>query len=354
MPSLIPIIITLALSITAINLTLNGNIFGARDLSDHGKILGIAETADGRADALGSGVKDFNGAVSGTVNGVEKISQAAGMAGVIVQKTLPENKDAGAPVKMNEASQIELSCQRGIAIDLKSDKILFEKNAGEESSIASISKLMTALVFLDFNPGWDKIYKVKPEDMREGGLNHIFPGESVKVKDLFYTSLVASDNSATIAMIKSTGMSEADFVAEMNKKASLLDLKNTRFKDPLGLLDDNKSTALEVARFAQAALANEEIEKATLTRKYEFLTQEGKQKLILNTDNLLSAFPQDGVAIRGGKTGYTEAAGYCFVGEFMNNEGHDIISVILGSGDKEARFNITHNLIGWVFKSFKW
>jgi D-alanyl-D-alanine carboxypeptidase len=223
-----------------------------------------------------------------------------------------------------------------------------------KTPIASISKLMTALVFLDHNPGWDFVHEIKPEDRREGGKIYLTPGEKVKVKDLFYSSLVASDNIATMALVGSAGMTEDDFVAKMNEKAAALELKDTHFGDPLGLDDANISTALEVARFAQAALSNEEIKKATLTKKYEFTTADGKKKTVYNTDNLLSIFPKDGVDLRGGKTGYTEAAGYCFVGEFTNQDGRDVISVVLGSGGKDDRFKFTSDMIRWIYDNYVW
>ena len=127
-----------------------------------------------------------------------------------------ENKPAG-PFKILPAVEFAAAGQNCVALDAVSSKIFFEKNAGEPRSIASITKLMTALVFLEHNPGWESVYKIKAEDKREGGKIYLFTGESVKVKDLFYSSLIASDNVATIALVKSTGMSEEEFVKIMNK-----------------------------------------------------------------------------------------------------------------------------------------
>jgi len=324
MPLFIPIIISLVISFTASNIGLAHNFFKNDFVFD--KMNQIRQAASSNAIALGK-----------------------------VQETLPVNVDAfQEPFKKNNAKELTLPSASGLAIDLKSGKLLYSKNVDAQISIASLSKLMTALVFLDHNPGWDFIYEMKAGDSREGSKVVLFTGEHIKVKDLFYTSLVASDNIATIALLKSTGLTESDFIALMNKKAEDLGLINTHFADPIGLANDNKSTAMEVAKFAQAALSNNEIKKATLTKSYEFKSEEGKIKKIYNTDNLLAFFPKNGIEIKGGKTGYIEAAGYCFVGEFTDKDGRDIMSVVLGSKDKDSRFTETHELISWAYENYNW
>ena len=114
-------------------------------------------------------------------------------------------------------------------------------------------------------------------------------------------------------------MSLDDFIAKMNEKAMEIGLDNTKFRDPLGLNDNNVSNALEIARLANKTLLKDEIREATMTKIYEFKTQQGRAKIVYSTDDLLSVFPEDGIEIKGGKTGYTEAAGYCFVGKFGND-----------------------------------
>src|SRR3989344_8917260 len=272
-------------------------------------------------------------------------------------QTLPKNDDAPlppqGPIKKSDTSELDLNCASAVVLDLETGKILFDKDAEKESSIASITKLMTALVFLDHNPGWETIYEMRAEDKREGGKIHLFMGEKVRVKDLFYTSLVASDNVAAIGLINSTGLSLEEFIMKMNEKAAEIGLAKTSFKDPLGLNDNNVSNALEIAKLANKALLRDEIRNAAMTKMYEFKTQQGRAKVIYNTDDLLSVFPENGIEIKGGKTGYTEAAGYCFVGKF-GNDGNEIISVVLNGESKNARFDQTHTLVKWVYDSYVW
>ncbi len=182
----------------------------------------------------------------------------------------------------------------------------------------------------------------------------MFTGEKIKIKDLFYSSLVASDNVATAALVGSTGMKEEEFVQKMADKAQELGLNNTIFKDSIGLDNGNVSTAREVAKIAEIALANKDINEATLTKRYEFSTLEGRKKVIYNTDSLLDLFPQNGIKILGGKTGFTEAAGYCFAGKFIDHQNREVISVVLGNSGNDQRFRETHDLVNWAYKSYQW
>ncbi len=231
---------------------------------------------------------------------------------------------------------------------------LWSSHGSETQPIASITKLMTALVFLDYNPGWETVYKVTADDHVEGGRLNLFLGDQVTVKNLFYTSLVASDNGATLALVHATGLSENDFVSKMNQKARVLGLSQTHFDDPIGLSANNVSTAEEVAKLAKAALSRTEIAKATEQESYEFKTLDDKNIKVDSTDYLLFDPAQNSFQVLGGKTGYTDQAGYCFVGRFQDKEGRMVISVVLNAGGKNERFLETKNLVNWIFNSYNW
>jgi D-alanyl-D-alanine carboxypeptidase len=265
---------------------------------------------------------------------------------------LPRNLNL--PVKKPAAGNLEISATSSAVIDCKSDAVLFGKQKDQIWPIASITKLITALVFLEHNPGWETIYQIKAEDKQEGGRIYLFTGEKVKVKDLFYFSLVGSDNTAAMALVRSTGLSDEEFINKMNEKARALGLKNTYFDDPVGLSAGNVSTAKETAALARAAFANEDVSGASLTKAYEFETLEGRKKKINNTDGLLDIFPQNGIKILGGKTGYIEASGYCFVGKFADHSGNEIISVVLGADSYNARFVQTKEMVEWVYENYQW
>ncbi len=217
-------------------------------------------------------------------------------------------------------------------------RFLYEKEAEEEVSIASITKLMTALVFLENNPGWDKVHEISRDDRKEGGRIYLFLGDRVRIKDLFHTSLTASANTATMALVHATGLTEEEFVKKMNLKTESIGLVNTSFQDVTGLSNNNISNAKEVARLAEVALSKPEIREATLTEEYEFYTEQGKKVRVSSTRTPVKDEEYQDLEFLGGKTGYTDQAGYCFVGKFKDKQRNGgLVSVILGAGEREER-----------------
>lgn len=247
----------------------------------------------------------------------------------------------------------EIEADYAVLFDEENERALFNKKANKKNSIASLTKLMTALVFLDRDPDWDSYYKITEKDRREGGRIYLFLGEEVKIKDIFNTSLVASGNTATVALVHSTGLTEKEFVQKMNGKADEIGLSNTNFKDVTGLSDENVSNSWEMAKIAKEALANKKIIKAVKKDEYKFKTKGGREKYVDSTDLLLEEYPANGVKMIGGKTGYTEDAGYCFVGKF-EKEGNEIISVVLSADSKKSRFELTKKLVDWGYDSYEW
>ena len=252
------------------------------------------------------------------------------------------------------APEIRVAADKSAVLSLNDRVFFYTHNADETQPIASITKLMTALVFVENNPGWDTTYTITASDQVEGGHLNLFPGEEVRISDLFKTSLIASDNGATQALVHATDLSEADFVKKMNEKALALGLKQTSFTDPVGLSDKNISTAREVAMLAKAALAKTEISQATETKDYEFETIDGRVKKVESTDYLLFDSEKNAFQVLGGKTGYTDRAGYCFVGRFKDKTGREIISVVLNSSGKNERFKESKSLVNWVFSNYDW
>jgi len=230
--------------------------------------------------------------------------------------------------------------------------LLFNKKADEVQPIASITKLMTALVFLETNPDWLSTYKITAEDIISGGRLNLFLGDTVYLKDLFLTSLIASDNGATMALVNASGLDEEEFIKRMNDKAVNLRLLKTSFSDPIGLSEKNVSTAREVALLAQAAFNWEEISEAVKLKEYQFLTLEGKEKLIESTDYLLYDSSPNEFKPLGGKTGYTDLAGYCFVGRFEGPKGEMLIAAILNSPGRNDRFKESKTIVNWVLENY--
>ena len=299
------------------------------------------------------GIGDENNNYGRVLGAAESVAKPLDTVINTITKGLPENSDKPLPPqKKIDCEDIDISAESALAFDVNTKSILFQKDIHKIWPIASITKLMTALVFLENNPGWDTIYKIQKDDRREGGKIYLYLGEEVSIKDLFYTSLVGSANTATIALVHSTGMTEEEFVAKMNEKAQNMGLEETVFYDPVGL-EENTSTAWELVEIVNEAMNQESIKEAVSTSKYEFETLQGKTKIIENTDALLEDFPQNGIKILGGKTGYNGPSGYCFSGMFSNENGNEVISVVLGTDNINSRFSLTKKLVEWVYNNYE-
>lgn len=257
-----------------------------------------------------------------------------------------------------ESIDVKLQASRAIAIDLASGGVLYKKNVNEVQPIASITKLMTAMVFLDQNLDLDSsIYMIRGDE-RPGAYNHLYRDEQIALKDLLAASLIPSDNNATIALARSTGMTEAEFVAAMNDKATEIGLENTSFADPSGLDEENLSSAYDVAKLLYNALQYPLIEDLTQQPAYYFnVLNTGRQVKLFSTDYLLSnsLFGDNGdYKILGGKTGYIDEAGYCFASKAKNASGHEVIAVILHSASVDSRFQDMKSLLYWTFTNYEW
>lgn len=264
---------------------------------------------------------------------------------------------AGAPQRiLNNSLGIKTTAKSILIMDQNSGAILFSKNPWESLPIASLTKLMMAIVFLENNPGWDKTVTITKEDQKEGGIVYLFADEKVTVKDLFYLTLVASANEACLALVRSTGLNLKDFVFLMNQKAQEWGMKDTHFTEPTGLDSNNVSSALDITKLLSQVFSQAEITQASQTKKYEFLTQGNiRQVTAFNTNKLLVSFLNQGnYKILGAKTGYLEEAGYSLAIRIKNFQNNIIDLVILGSATENDRWQETKGLIDWVMRNYQW
>ncbi len=267
-----------------------------------------------------------------------------------IQRAIVENNSMIPQKNNNSSLGVKTSAPTAAVMDENSETILWQKSAQSVRPIASISKLMTALVFLEHNPGWDKNMTMETEDQVGADTANIPTGEIVTVKDLFYTSLVASDNNATRALVRSTGLTPEEFVKLMNAKAKNLGLVNTFFAEPVGLSPQNGSTAIEVLKLAKTAFANPDISAATALKSYDFTAVSGQVHKIKSTNNLLNGY----LTVKNGKTGSTDQAGYCLVVKVAGPAGQNILTVVLGSATDDDRFKDAKILSAWTLDNFSW
>ncbi len=244
-----------------------------------------------------------------------------------------------------------------IAIDEGTGRVLFSKEATLARPVASLTKLMSALVWFDIDGDLNKTVKIEAVDYREGSIPYFIAGDKVKTKNLLYAALVASSNSAVAALVRSTGISEEKFVSFMNAKAEELGMENTSFFDPIGFSAKNESTATDLFILAREAFYNPEIAHATQLLSYEFSPAgTGAVRIVRNTNRLLSGALNSGnYKITGGKTGYIEESDYNLVLKTFNKEKNkNIIAIVLGSGDKDSRFSEARKMIEWAYDNYIW
>lgn len=253
----------------------------------------------------------------------------------------------------NDLIDIKITANNAIAVDAGSGKVLYEKNPDEIKPIASITKLMTALVFSEYNPGWQKIIRMKSADRRNGGIVHLNSDEQLTVRDLFYTALIPSDNSSAAALPRVAGFSEEKFVNLMNQKAGQLGMNNSKFADPTGLDYGNVSTVKDLVILLETAIQNKDIQKTTQIGMYEYTARSEENErtvTIYNTNKLVSGY----LDLIGGKTGSLEKAGNCLAVKIKGEQDQEIIIIVLGSHEHNDRFQDVKAIAEYVFTNYQW
>ena len=216
-----------------------------------------------------------------------------------------------------------LSASSAILMDKESGRVLYEKNAREQRSIASITKLMTALVAVELHPDLSSTVTIKREwTGAEGSSMYLKPEEKVTLEALLYGLMLSSGNDAALAIAGYCGGDVESFVAEMNKKAAQLGMNDTHFANPNGLDDpDHYSTAYDMAILAWAVLEREELRTIVSTRSI-FIAG----RSLTNHNKLLWRYE----GCTGLKTGYTDEAGRTLVSSALR-DGQELIAVTLNA-----------------------
>lgn len=233
----------------------------------------------------------------------------------------------------------DITALAAVVVDDDSKTLLFSKNPTLLLSMASTTKIMTALVALSYY----KMNEVLTIDNNivEGAKIGFSKGQKVKFEDLLYAMLLPSANDAAIAIAQNYPGGEMAFVNKMNEFAKNFHLYNTRFGDTAGLLDEKGfTTPLDLARLTSVALRNKVFANVVETKRKDISDADGKISYSLNNLNKLLGI--DGV--KGVKTGYTDEAGQVLVTS-KDERGHTIITVVMGSTD---RFSDTKKLLSLI------
>lgn len=249
------------------------------------------------------------------------------------------------------------AAQSAYVVDERTWSVLFDKASDRVQPMASITKLMTALVVLDQGLDPARVVTILKSDYRAGGIIHTFSGEELTMQDVWMLALIPSDNVAAAALARSTGLSEADFVLAMNTKAAALGMRQTAFAEPTGISEANVSTAHDIALLVQAAMKHVKISDAVRRPVYSFSPLNKEViRTAKTTNQLLNSFVnREPYTIMGGKTGYTNEAGYCLA-VMVDGPGatDDVIVVLLGAPSNDNRFQEVKGLVDWVYANYQW
>jgi serine-type D-Ala-D-Ala endopeptidase (penicillin-binding protein 7) len=242
----------------------------------------------------------------------------------------------------------DLHAEAAIIYDPTTNEILWEQNSQELRSIASITKVMTATVFLEDNPDLTQPVTIARSDVFRASTTHLRANDKVTADDLLHLLLISSDNAAARALARISKYGSAGFIERMNAKAFELGLESTSYVDPAGLMSDNVSSAFDMARLITHASNDERIASAMRTPEYTLQTANTRARTITfrSTNHLLG---RPDVDVRAGKTGFISKAGYCLVTLLrLPQGGPQVAVVVLGARSNAGRFLETRNLFDWL------
>ena len=246
----------------------------------------------------------------------------------------------------------KVSADKFLVIDPATKQVLLAQKPDEPHPLASITKLMTALIISTKGLSMDRIETVLADDEVGGARLRVNNGTPLTIRDIFYAMIVGSANNAAHALARITGQPMTDFIAEMNAKAKALGLSSTAFADTSGLDLANVSTARDIATLALNAFDNEEIKRAATTAYYP-LVAEGKTRQMKNTNGLLTD-PNNGLYVLGGKTGYLVESKWNLVVEMKDKREKPLLIVMLGSATEPALFKDSQQVAKWVWDHYEW
>lgn len=244
--------------------------------------------------------------------------------------------------------QVKLRAKAAIAVDAATGEVVFAKNQNHQLPIASLTKLSTALVFLETIPDLSNVITINGSDKNGSGKSKLYTGETITLNDCLHMSLMCSDNVATKALARSTGLSQDDFVVLMNKLATDLGMRNTRFVEPTGLMAGNVSTASDYVKLIKRAFKNKIIARISTEKSYQFKPRNKNITHTLYNTNRLLYSDWD---IKGGKTGYISQSGYCLALDVADNSGREITALLLGSPSNKHRYRDAYRLMTFAMRN---
>jgi len=239
---------------------------------------------------------------------------------------------------------LQLKSHVALVVDQDTNEVLFEKNTHAVLPIASITKLMTALVTVEAGLPLDEELKVTSAELVRAGIrSRLRPGVTLDRGTALHLALMSSENRAAQLLGHTYPGGLDSFVEAMNAKASMLGMSDSHFVDPTGLSADNRSSATDLVRLVKAAYEHEVIREFSVSD--ELALPVGKRSVRFGNTNRLTANPDWEIGLQ--KTGYISAAGRCLVMQSVI-EGKRVVMVLLDSVGKYSRLADAQRIRDWL------
>ncbi|WP_226953289.1 serine hydrolase [Mesopusillimonas faecipullorum] len=236
-----------------------------------------------------------------------------------------------------------------LVLDLQSAQVLYEKGGNQARPIASITKLMTALVVVESGLPMDGQIKIADHDIDR--LRHsrsrLSVGTQLSRNDMLHLALMSSENRAAHALGRYHPGGMQAFVRAMNDKARALGMRDTHFVDPTGLSEDNVSTPKDLVKLLRAVSQQAPLRSLSVSDTYKVSLPNGRQLNYNNTNRLIKS---DSWRIKVSKTGFINEAGQCLV-MVANIDGRDLAFVLLNADGYASRFGDASRLRQFFEKS---
>ena len=245
-----------------------------------------------------------------------------------------------------EIGPLKLGSAVAMVVDQASGATIYSHNAANQAPIASITKLMSAMVLLDAGLNMEEPITVAEEDvdsLRNSG-SRLRVGTTLTRQEMLQIALMASENRATAALARTYPGSTARFVAAMNHKAAELGMSHSHFVDPTGLHSENVSTAEDLVKMVRAGHNYEQIRAITTTEAYDVVQDNGRRTPYKNTNALVKS-PAWEIGLS--KTGFINEAGRCLVMQ-AKIASRPVIIVLLDSWGKYTRIADANRVKKWL------
>jgi D-alanyl-D-alanine endopeptidase (penicillin-binding protein 7) len=256
----------------------------------------------------------------------------------------PLAANAAAP-KLKSDPALGLRSASALVIDATSGEVLVDHDAQRVTPIASITKLMTALVVIDAKQPLDEVIQITAADRwkGKGAFSHLPTGAKLTRGDLLRLALMASENLAARTLANNYPGGLPAFVKTMNSKAKVLGMTRTHFDDPSGLSNLNVSSARDLAKLVGAASRDPVIREYSTLHTHEVVA--GRSRLLYRNTNLLVGRPDWDILVQ--KTGFTNDAGQCLVMEAVIDD-RPVVMVFLNSFGKLTRTAEARRVRKWM------